>query len=349
MGAHGKTRHSLIAVGSWIAAFAAFPVTAADAVNFQGKTINLIFGGGEGGGYDTYARFLSAHLGRHIPGGPRLLIRGAPGAGTLAAANYLYEVATPDGTNIGTVGGGTATAELLKTPNIRFDPRKFIWIGSLTSDVSVGISWHTAPVKTIKDALDTQLIVGGGGPTSGNVLFPVVLNQLVGTKFKIITGYKSSAEAMLAVERGELEGIMSWNYSSIRAQHYDLVRDKKINLLVQFALKKHKDLPDVPLVTELAKSEEDREILDLIFSRQEMGRPFMLPPKTPDAVASTLRDAFAAAIKDPVLLADAQRQRLDINEPMTGAQVDDMIAGLYRTPQAVIDKAIKITDMTNFK
>ena len=240
---------------------------------FQGKTINLIFGGGEGGGYDGYARFLSAHYGRLIAGNPRILVRGAPGAGTLAAANYIYEVAAPDGTNIGTVGGGTATAELFKTPGIRFDPRKFIWLGSLTSDVSVGVSWHASPIKTIQDTFERQLIVGGGGPTSGNVLFPVVLNKLLGTMFKIITGYKSSAEAFLAVERGEVEGIMSWNYSSIRAAHYDLVRDHKLNLLVQFALKKHNDLPDVPLVTDLAKSQEDREILNLIFSRQEMGRP----------------------------------------------------------------------------
>jgi tripartite-type tricarboxylate transporter receptor subunit TctC len=322
---------------------------AADTPSFQGKTINFIFGGGEGGGYDGYARFLSQHFGRHVPGNPRVLIRGAPGAGTLAAANYLYEVATPDGTNIGTVGGGTATAVLLKTPGIRFDPRKFIWIGSLTSDVSVGISWHTSPVKTIGDAFERQLIVGGGGPTSGNVMFPVVLNQLLGTRFKIITGYKSSGEAMLAVERGELEGIMSWNYSSIRAQHYDLVRDGKINLLVQFALRKHKDLPNVPLVTELAKTQEQREILDLIFSRQEMGRPFMLPPSTPAPIAKVMRDAFAAAIKDPALLADAERQRLDINQPMTGEEVDALIASLYRTPPAVVDKAIRITDMSNFK
>ncbi|MGE5539328.1 MAG: Bug family tripartite tricarboxylate transporter substrate binding protein [Gemmatimonas sp.] len=342
----GATRTLWIAVT--VATMFVAPASAED-VSFRGKTINLIFGGGEGGGYDTYARFLAQHLGRHVPGNPRVLTRGAPGAGTLAAANYLYEVAAADGTNIGTVGGGTATAELLKTPGIRFDPRKFIWIGSLTSDVSVGIAWHTAPVKTIADAFERQLIVGGGGPTSGNVIFPVVMNQLLGTRFKIITGYKSSAEAMLAVERGELEGIMSWNYSSIRAQHYDLVRDKKINLLVQFALKKHKDLPDVPLVTELARTDEQRDILDLIFSRQEMGRPFMLPPKTPEPIANALRAAFAAAIKDPVLLADAERQRLDINQPMTGEEVDALIAKLYRTPPDVVAKTIRITDMSNFK
>jgi tripartite-type tricarboxylate transporter receptor subunit TctC len=333
------------------ATFIALPgfALAADAPYFQGKTVDLVYGGGTGGGYDTYARLLSAHFARHLPGNPRIIVKGAPGAGTLLAANYIYEAAQPDGTQIGTVGGGTATAELFKTRNIRFDPRKFVWLGSLTSDVSAGISWHTSPVKTIQDAFTHKMIVGGGGPTSGNVLFPVVMNRLLGTNFKIIPGYHSSAEAMLAVERGELEGIMSWNYSSIRAAHLDLVRDHKINLLVQFALKKHKDMPDVPLITELAKSDSDRAILDLIFSRQEMGRPFMAPPATPPDVAAILRRAFAETIKDPVFLADAERQHLDVNAPMTGAQIDDMIAGFYRTPKDVVDKAIAITDMSNFR
>jgi tripartite-type tricarboxylate transporter receptor subunit TctC len=329
--------------------FIAAPARAADASYFQGKTITLLYGGGESGGYVTYARLLSLHYGRLIPGHPRLIVKGAPGAGTLVAANQLYEAAQADGTQIGTVGGGTATAELFETPNIRFDPRKFVWLGSLTSDVSLGISWHTSPVKTIADARAREMIVGGGGPTSGNVLFPVVLNRLLGTRFKVITGYKSSAEVMLAVERGELDGVMSWNYSSVRASHMDLIRDGKVNLMVQFALKKHRELPDVPLVVDLAKSADERAILDLVFSRQEMGRPFMAPPNTPPAIARILRDAFAAVIKDSTFLADAERQRLDINEPMTGAEIDDLIARLYRTPKNIVARAVAIADMSKFK
>jgi tripartite-type tricarboxylate transporter receptor subunit TctC len=338
-----------IVAGIALAALAASSAHAADAPYFKGRTISLIYGGGESGGYVTYARLLSLHYGRHIPGNPRMIVKGAPGAGTLVAANYIYELAPPDGSEIGTVGGGTATAELFRTPNIRFDPRKFVWLGSLTSEVSVGLSWHTTPIKTIQDTFTRQMIVGGGGPTSGNVLFPVVLNRLLGAKFKIIPGYKSSAEVMLAVERGELDGVMSWNYSSIRAGHMDLVRDGKLNLLVQFALKKHKDLPDVPLVTDLARNGDERSILELVFSRQEMGRPFMAPPATPPAVARILRDAFNAVIADPAFLADAERQRLDINEPMNGIQVDELIAELYRTPKPVLDKALAITDMSTFK
>jgi tripartite-type tricarboxylate transporter receptor subunit TctC len=344
-----ETRGTWIAVVALALALAGAPARAADTPYFDGKTITILYGGGESGGYVTYARLLSLHYGRLIPGHPRMIVKGAPGAGTLVAANQLYEAAQPDGTVIGTVGGGTATAELFKTPNIRFDPRKFVWLGSLTSDVSLGISWHTSPVKTIDDARHREMIVGGGGPTSGNVLFPVVINRVLGTKFKIITGYKSSAEVMLAVERGELDGVMSWNYSSVRASHMDLIRDGKVNVMVQFALKKHRELANVPLITDFAKNDDERAILDLVFSRQEMGRPFMAPPNTPPAVAKILRDAFAAMIKDRAFLADAERQRLDINQPMTGAEIDALIAGLYRTPRAVVERAIAITDMSTFK
>lgn len=344
-----RLRLSIVAAAALAVVTIAGAAKAADAPYFQGKTITLLYGGGESGGYVTYARLLALHYGRLIPGNPRIIVKGAPGAGTLVAANQLYEVAQPDGTQIGTVGGGTATAELFKTPNIRFDPRRFVWLGSLTSDVSLGISWHTSPVKTVEDARKRQMIVGGGGPTSGNVLFPVVMNRLLGTKFKVITGYKSSAEVMLAVERGELEGVMSWNYSSVRASHMDLIRDGKVNVMVQFALKKHRELPKVPLITDFAKNDEERAILDLVFSRQEMGRPFMAPPKTPPAIAKILRKAFADTFKDSEFLADAERQHLDINEPMTGEQVDELIAQLYRTPKDVVDKAIKITDTSNFR
>ncbi len=275
--------------------------------------------------------------------------KSVPGAGTLVAANYLYEIAQGDGTEIGTVGSGTATAELLETPNIRFDPRKFVWLGSMTSDVSVALSWHTTGITSIKDAFERKMIVGGGGPTSGNVIFPLLLNRLLGTKFDIITGYKSSGEAMLAVERGELDGIISWNYSSIRASRMYLVTDKKIHLLLQFALSKHQELPDVPVVTELARNDEERAILELIFARQEMGRPFLAPPATPPAVAKVLRAAFDATMKDPDFLADMAKRKIEISRPMTGAEIDAMIARFYAQPRSVVQKAIQLTDTATIK
>ena len=325
------------------------PAQAQDTPYFRGKTISLIYGGGIGGGYDTYARMLQPHYAKHIPGNPRIIVKGVPGAGTLVAANYLYEIAQGDGSEIGTVGSGTATAELLETPNIRFDPRKFVWLGSMTSDVSVALSWHTSGIATIQDTFARKMIVGGGGPTSGNVIFPLLLNRLLGTKFDIITGYKSSGEAMLAVERGELDGIISWNYSSIRASRMYLVEEKKIHLLLQLALSKHEELPDVPVVTELARNDEERAILELIFARQEMGRPFLAPPATPPAVAKILRDAFEATMKDPEFLTDMANRKIEISRPMTGAQIDTLIARFYAQPRSVVQKAIAMTDTSTIK
>lgn len=316
---------------------------------FRGKTISLIYGGGTGGGYDTYARMLQPHYAKHIPGNPRIIVKSVPGAGTLVAANYLWEIAQADGTEIGTVGSGTATAELLETQNIRFDPRKFVWLGSMTSDVSVALAWHATGITNIKDTFERKMIVGGGGPTSGNVIFPLLLNRLLGTKFEIITGYKSSGEAMLAVERGELDGIISWNYSSIRASRLYLVQQKKINLLLQFALSKHEELPDVPVVTELARNDEERAILELIFARQEMGRPFLAPPATPPAVAKILREAFDATMKDTEFLEDAAKRKIEISRPMSGAQIDAMVARFYAIPHNVVDKAKTLTDTTTMK
>lgn len=327
----------------------AWSAQAQNAPYFRGKTISLIYGGGIGGGYDTYARMLQPHYAKHIPGNPRIIVKGVPGAGTLVAANYLYEIAQGDGSEIGTVGSGTATAELLETPNIRFDPRKFVWLGSMTSDVSVALSWHTSGIITIQDTFARKMIVGGGGPTSGNVIFPLLLNRLLGTKFDIITGYKSSGEAMLAVERGELDGIVSWNYSSIRASRMYLVEEKKIHLLLQLALSKHEELPDVPVVTELARNDEERAILELIFARQEMGRPFLAPPATPPAVAKILRDAFEATVKDPEFLADMANRKIEISRPMTGAQIDTLIARFYAQPRSVVQKAIAMTDTSTIK
>lgn len=344
-----RMRGGLLVMAATVGIGLAPSANAQDAPYFRGKTINLIYGGGIGGGYDTYARMLQPHYAKHIPGSPRIIVKGVPGAGTLVAANYLYEIAQGDGTEIGTVGSGTATAELLETPNIRFDPRKFVWLGSMTSDVSVALSWHTSGIATIQDAFARKMIVGGGGPTSGNVIFPLLLNRLLGTKFDIITGYKSSGEAMLAVERGELDGIISWNYSSIRASRMYLVEEKKIHLLLQLALSKHEELPDVPVVTELARNDEERAILELIFARQEMGRPFLAPPATPPAVAKILRDAFEATMKDPDFLADMASRKIEISRPMTGAAIDAMIARFYAQPRAVVQKAIALTDTSTIK
>lgn len=313
---------------------AALLASTAQAQDFKGKTVILGYGGGVGGGFDTYAQMLAPHFKRHLPGNPSVIVQGVPGAGTLAAANYTYEVAPADGTFIGIASGNTATAKLFKTPNIRFDPSKFVWIGSMTSEVAATIAWHTTGVTSIEDIKTRKFIVGGGGATSGNVIAPTVMNRMFGTQFDIIRGYASSREAMLAVERGELDGVASWNYSSIKAAHSDMLRDGKIKILLQLSLSKHPDLPNVPLITDLAKTAEEKVILELIFAPQEMGRPLFAPPATPANVANVLRRAFDATMADKQFLADTKKMDLDLN-PMSGEELQQIVADVVATPPAV--------------
>ncbi|HEY4133690.1 MAG TPA: tripartite tricarboxylate transporter substrate-binding protein [Alphaproteobacteria bacterium] len=334
------TRATLAAVASL--AFAAV-ATSAQAQDFKGKIVTIGYGGGVGGGFDTYAQLLAPHFMRHLPGNPRVIVQGVPGAGTLAAANYTYEVAPHDGTFIGIASGNTATAKLFKTPNIRFDPNKFVWLGSMTSEVAVVIAWHTTGITSFDDVKTRKMIVGGGGATSGNVISPTVMNRMFGTKFEIIRGYPSSREAILAVERGELDGVASWNYSSIKASPA-LLREGKIKILLQLALSKHPDLPDVPLITDLARTPEEKAILELIFAPQEMGRPLFLPPATPAAVAAVLRRAFDATLADPDFKADAEKRKMDLNSPMTGEQVQALVAHMHQQPEALVEKTIELTN-----
>jgi hypothetical protein len=187
------------------------------------------------------------------------------------------------------------------------------------------------------------MLIGGGGPTSGNVIFPNVMNKVLGTRFKLISGYKSTGDIALAIERGEVEGTASYHYSSIITSRPDWITNKQVKVLLQDALRPHSLFPDVPVVIDLAKTPEQKEILELVFARQEMGRPFMLPPGTPNDTAITLRRAFDASMKDPQLLADAQRQRMDLNKPMTGEDIHKLIDHLYTFPADVVAKAADAT------
>lgn len=306
---------------------------------FRGKTINIVVGSGTGDGYDIYSRLLAQHMGRHIAGNPRFVVQNMPGAGTLRATNFMWEVAPKDGTHFGSVGGGTATASLLDAKNTRFDARRFGWIGSMNAEVGLVLSWGPTPFKTIKDVMKQEFIVGGGGPTSGNVVFPIVLNQVVGTRFKVVGGYKGTGDIALAIERGELHGTASYHYSSIIGRNPDWLTKKQVNVLLQLSLRKHPLFPDVPLPAGLAQSDEQRAILELVFARQEMGRPFMLPPGTPEGVVAILRRAFDATMRDPALIAEAEKRKLDLNQPMTGEEIHALIDRLYAAPPAIIDKA----------
>jgi tripartite-type tricarboxylate transporter receptor subunit TctC len=338
-----------VASGFIASAFLGLSLTSAIAADdyFKGKTINLVIGGGAGDGYDIYSRFLIPYLTKHVPGNPRIIPQNMPGAGTLIAANYMYEVAPADGTAIGTVGGGTATAHLFRTPGVRIDPRNYNWVGSMNSEIGLVLAWKDAPFRSFKDVQEREFVVGGSGPTSGNVVFPLVLSRVVGAKYKIISGYRSTGDIALAMERGEVQGTSSYHYSSMVTNKPNWIRDREVFPLAQLSLIKHPLFPDVPNVQDLARNDEELQILSLIFARQSMGRPYMLPPKTPANVVKIMRTAFDAAMKDEDLKAEAQRRVLDLTLPMSGEEIHTLIDKLYAYPQTIIDKAVVVSDTTS--
>jgi tripartite-type tricarboxylate transporter receptor subunit TctC len=307
--------------------------TAAD--KFKNKPFEIVVGYDTGGGYDIYARALARHIGRHLPGNPNVIVKNMPGAASRQAANHIYNIAPKDGTVIGTIARGLPTDELLGSGGIRFESTKLTWIGSMNNEVSVGVAWHTSPVKTLEDAKSREMVVGA---ISDSLLFAQVMNAVLGTKFKMITGYKSGAEIGLAMERGELEGRMGWSWSSILSMNPEWIRDGKIKNLVQFSTSKHADLPNVPLVTELAGNENDRSLLELVFSRQVIGRPFVAPPGLDPETVQILRKAFDDTMRDPAFLAEMQKANLEVN-PIPGADVAALIDRLFKTPPDVIERA----------
>ncbi len=307
--------------------------TAAD--KFKGKTFEVVVGYDTGGGYDIYARAFARHIGKHLPGNPTVIVKNMPGAQTRTAANYLYNIAPKDGTVIGTVARGLPTEELLGSGGIRFESTKFNWIGSMNNEVSVGVAWHTSPVKTFEDIKNKEMVVGA---IADSLLFAQVMNAVLGTKLKMITGYKSGAEVGLAMERGEVEGRMGWSWSSIQSMNPEWIRDGKIKNLVQFSTSKHSDLPNVPLVTELAANDEDRALLELVFSRQVIGRPFIAPPGLDAETVQVLRKAFDDTMRDPAFVAEMQKANLEVN-PIPGKDVQELINRLFKTPPAVLERA----------
>ena len=311
---------------------------------YRGQQIKLIISSGAGGGYDGYARTFARHASKHIPGNPAIIPQNMPGAGGLRAANYLYNVAPKDGSVFAVVHRGVAMVPILGIQGAQYDPTKFTWLGSLNSEVSVCIAWHTASMNTIDDVRKNELIIGGSGANDTEI-YPSVMNNVLGTKFRIISGYPSGTAVNLAMERGEVNGRCGWSWTSVMTEHADWVKEGKIKLLMQMALNKHADLPNVPLALDLASSEEDKQILELIFARQAIGRPMLMPPGVPEDRAAALRKAFDETVKDPAFIADATKQRLEVT-PVNGAEVERLIKRIYATPPTVVALA---QDATKYK
>ena len=333
------------AVGAFaLAVGAVLPAAAqtADTAFYKGRDVRLLVGAAAGGGYDLYARFYARKLPDFLPVA-HVIVENLPTAGGLAMENTLYNQSPKDGSVLGHADGALVSADLFRVPGGRFKAQEFTWIGSLNSEVGMSVAWHTATVKTAADLMAHELIVGGTAPLSANVIFPNAMNSLLGTKFKIVTGYTTTATIAAAIERGEVEGTGSWHYSSIVAAKPDWLKDGKINLLIQLSLKRHPDVPNVPTVLELAKSDDDRAVMELVFAQQQVGRPIFAPPGLPAGRTTALRAAFDAMMADKGVLAEAERQHLEINQPMPGAEIAALVAHLHLLPAPLVDRAIAAT------
>ena len=319
----------------------------ADAVAdfYKGKTITLYIGYSAGGGYDTYARTIGRVIGKHIPGNPKVIAKNRPGAGSLKLTNELYNSLPKDGTVIATFGRGMVMEPLFGNKKAKFDPAKFTWLGSANNEVSVCIAWHESPIQTLDDFLTKPMIVGGTGPGSDTDVFPKVLNNIIGTKLILVTGYPGGNDINLATERGEVMGRCGYSWSSLKSRFPQWLTGKKVQILLQMSTAKHPDLPDVPFVMDLAKTERDRKILELVFARQAWGRPFAAPPNLPADRAKALQAAFMATMKDPDFLEDAKKQKLEI-APISGEKIGQLIAQLYASPKDIVEAAKEAAEKT---
>ena len=306
---------------------------------YRGKNVDLYIGYSAGGAYDVYARLISRYLGKHIPGNPVVVTRNMDGAGSLRLANWLYQVAPKDGTAFGTFSRGASFDPLLGVQGAAFDATKYNWIGSANDEVSVCVAWHTSGITSIDEVLTKELIVGGTGGSADTDQFPKILNGVIGTKMKLIIGYPGGNDVNLAMERGEVKGRCGWSWSSVKSTQMKWIRDKTVTVLVQLALAKHPDLPDVPLVMDLAKTDEQRLILKTIFARQVMGRPYAAPPGVPKERIDALRRAFDATMQDKEFLAEAEKVGLEIT-PVTGEKIQDLVAEVYKNTTPEIAKKI---------
>jgi tripartite-type tricarboxylate transporter receptor subunit TctC len=315
--------------------------TAQSAADFyKSKNVDLYIGYSVGGAYDLYARMLAKHMSKHIPGHPMVITKNMEGAGSLRLANWLYNVGPKDGSAFGIIGRGTGFDPLLGNKAAQFDATKFTWIGSANNEVSICVAWHTSGVTRFEDMLEKPLIVGGTSTSADTDQFPRITNGVLGTKMKVITGYPGGNEVGLAMERGEVQGVCGIGWTGIEILYPEWFAKGTVKPLVQLSVKGHRDLHSrkVPTTLEFARNDDERSVMELIYSQGVFGRPFVLPPGVPADRVAALRKAFMAAFADPRLLAEAKKMNFDI-EPMSGEDMQALVTNLYATPANVVEKA----------
>jgi tripartite-type tricarboxylate transporter receptor subunit TctC len=322
-----------------LAAFIATPVRAQSVEDFYaGKVLTLYIGFPAGGGYDLYGRLVARHLGKFIPGQPTIVPVNMEGAGSLRLMNWLYMAAPKDGTVFGTVNHGAPFVPLLGDEQFaRFDAREYSWIGSANKEVSVCVAWERTGITNFEQLYEQELIVGSTGPGAEEFTLTRLVGTVLGARLRPITGYAGSDEINFAMERGEVDGRCGWTWSSVKSTRQRWLDEGSINVLLQLALRRHPDLPGVPLIMELVENDEQREALYLILVQASLGRPFLAPPNIPADRAAALRAAFDAMVANPEFLDDAERLRLEIN-PVSAPEVEALLADAYSTPQPIVQR-----------
>ena len=320
----------------------------ADAVAdfYKANPVTIVVGFGVGGGYDVYSRALSRHMGKHMPGSPGVLVRNMPGAGSMAAANYIYNNAPKDGSQFATFSRSIPTQPLFDTTGVQFDALKLNWIGSPASEVSVVFSPVEKNFRTIEDLRARQMVVPASGLGADSAVYPFVINALLGTKMKVVTGYQGSGDFMLAIERKEVDGMGGSSISTLRSTRPQWLKEKKIDLILQIALRKHADYPDVPLALDFVKDPSDRKVMELIFSRQEIAFPYAAPPGAPADRLAALRKGFADTLRDQAFVQEAEKMGLEVS-PVSGDDVLKILTAAYATAPELVERARQAVTQRN--
>jgi tripartite-type tricarboxylate transporter receptor subunit TctC len=329
------TRHWLATM--MFAAFSASTAVAQSGDFYKGKQIQIVIGSAAGGGYDAYGRIVQRHFGKHIPGNPTVIAQNMPGAGQTKAAGYINSVAPKDGTFIAAVSPGALLVSVIGGPAIQYDPNKFQYIGSANSDVYTCVTRPDSPIKQFSDALEKEWIIGVSTGTTRDM--PMALKNVLHAKLKMVAGYPGTKEISLAFERNEVQGICGLGYASLMSQYPDWVPSGQAKVIVQESIKGHPDLDKqgVPLATSFAKNDEDRQVLEVIYSQGIFGRPFLVAPEVPKDRVAILRTAFMETMRDPALIADAERAKLDL-DAISGDEVQALVGKVYATPERIVKR-----------
>jgi tripartite-type tricarboxylate transporter receptor subunit TctC len=329
----------LLCAGIVIVSSASAVAQTASVENFyKDKTVSLVVGGSEGGGYDTLARAIGRHIGAHIPGHPVIVVRNMPGAGGLIATNYLFNTAERDGTVIGLVENGTPLAPLLGTREARYDATRFNWLGTPSVETGIVLVWHSVPVNSLNDLKARTTTMGASGTHSSQAFYTRLINATLGTRMKAINGYKGLNDTFLAMERGEIDGSPSVFYSALTSTRPRWLPDHLARAILQYGPERLKELGNVPFAPDLIAGAEDKLLLQAALAPLALGRPLVMPPAVAPARVAAMRQALADTFADPAFIADAEKIRLLVNAPQTGRQLQDVIARAYATPSGVIDR-----------